>query len=576
MNPSIPELAEPSQRHPASDATMARGGWLATVTASRAVRLAALVVTCAVFSLAMIRDTVVPFDGIAFEQGDPRDSGQMVWNLWHVADSVLHGKNPFETNRLYYPIGANLAKHTLVSGFVPVTLLVRLLSGDSPLHPIYAFNILVWLSYTLLLLFSYLSLRALGFGVCVSLVPSIGYAFSDFYYLHASHLNLLAGFFMPLCALLVIRLCQAPCHSRAVLTALALASAAYFTEFFVSILFGFATFGLAMLIGKSTRQKIVALFRTLGRRTLVVSLLVFAGVLSPLLFEYARCHTLMPGATDYYSLSANLAGYVLPARQTTWLYGDLLLPLQQKVTTGFSGFEIFLGYPFLLCLIAGLVRPRTGYQAGLLFTGLMFLILSLGPHLKVFNQDLPVPLPYTWLMKVPPFDQNRCPVRFAAVAMFLFVPISAAGLSRILRTLERRLSKASSVVGWAVLLGWTVLETYSPAVLTHGHFHIPAKELAQLKPAPVTYLPLVEKPCAQSVLQTLHGYPMTNGCLARHSLEELVWAGELDRAFHEDLFHYVALLKQSRVENILVVDRVAPDKLQTLRSSGFNVVEVKR
>ena len=101
MNPSIPELAEPSQRHPASDATMARGGWLATVTASRAVRLAALVVTCAVFSLAMIRDTVVPFDGIAFEQGDPRDSGQMVWNLWHVADSVLHGKNPFETNRLY-------------------------------------------------------------------------------------------------------------------------------------------------------------------------------------------------------------------------------------------------------------------------------------------------------------------------------------------------------------------------------------------------------------------------------------------------------------------------------------------
>jgi hypothetical protein len=179
-------------------------------------------------------------------------------------------------------------------------------------------------------------------------------------------------------------------------------------------------------------------------------------------------------------------------------------------------------------------------------------------------------------MKVPPFDQNRCPVRFAAVAMFLFVPISAAGLSRILRTLERRLSKASSVVGWAVLLGWTVLETYSPAVLTHGHFHIPAKELAQLKPAPVTYLPLVEKPCAQSVLQTLHGYPMTNGCLARHSLEELVWAGELDRAFHEDLFHYVALLKQSRVENILVVDRVAPDKLQTLRSSGFNVVEVKR
>jgi hypothetical protein len=160
--------------------------------------------------------------------------------------------------------------------------------------------------------------------------------------------------------------------------------------------------------------------------------------------------------------------------------------------------------------------------------------------------------------------------------MFLFVPISAAGLSRILAWLERHFAKASSLAVWAAFLGWTVLETYSPVALTHGHFQIPAKELAQLGPGPVTYLPLVEKPCAQAVLQTLHGHPMTNGCLARHGSKELVWAGDLDRAFREDFSHYLALLNQSGVKNILVVDEVAPDKLQALRSSGFNVVKVNR
>jgi hypothetical protein len=500
----------------------------------------------------------------------------MVWNLWHVADSVLHAKNPFQTKRLYYPIGVNLAKHTLVSGFVPVTLLIRLLSGNHPLYPIYAFNLLVWLSYTLLLLLSYLTLRALGFGVCVSIVPAVGYAFSDFYYLHATHLNLLAGFFMPLCALLVIRLCQAPSRVRAVFAALALASAAYFTELFVSILLAIAVFGTAALVGKNTRPALLGLLRTLGRRTLIVGLLVFIGILSPLLYEYVRCDTLLPEAMDYYNVSANLAGYILPSRHTTWLYGDLLLPWQQKVTTGFGGFEIFLGYPFLLCFIVGLWRPRARYHTGLLVAGATFVVLSLGPFLKVFDQDLPIPLPYTWLMKIPPFDQNRCPVRMATVAMFLFVPISAAGLRRILAIFEKRFSKASGLAVWAAILGWTALETYSPAPVTHGHFQIPAEELAQLKPAPVTFLPLAEKPCAQAVLQTLHGYPMTNGCLARHAAGELVWAGELDRAFKNDLPHYIALLDHSGVQNIIVVDRVAPDKLQALRTSGFNVINFER
>ena len=533
--------------------------------------LPALAICCAAFSLVMVWDMVVPFDGLAYKDGDPHDSGQMTWNLWHVADSVLHARNPFETTRAYYPVGVNLAKHTLVSGFVPLTLLVRLFSGNGPLWPIYAFNIAVWLSYTMLLLFSYLTLRALGFGMAVSIVPAIGFAFSDFYYFHATHLNLLAGFFMPLCALLLIRLCRAPSRWRAIALAAAVAYSAYFTQLFISIVLALAIFGLVALVSRGMRLALLRLLQALGWRTLLASLLVFAGIIAPLCYEYVRCKTLLPPREDFYRLSANLAGYFVPARHTTWLYGDLLRPLQDRITTGWWGFEIFLGYPFLVCLVAGLFRPRR-YHVGLYVVALTFLVLSLGPYLKVLNHDVHIRLPYGWLMQFPPFNQERCPSRLSTVAMFACLPIAAAGLKRILGWVRRHLCRTASLAVWGVFLAWTVLETYSPATVTHGHFQIPTAALAQLGPGPVTYLPLAEKPCAQSVLQTLHGHRSTNGCLARHTPAELIWANDLDRSFREDLWHYIALLNQARVQNILVVSDVEAEKLRVLQATGFNVI----
>src|SRR4051794_5364136 len=44
------------------------------------------------------------------------DHGQMAWNLWHTAESVLAGRDPYVTDEVVYPIGAKLVTHTLVPG----------------------------------------------------------------------------------------------------------------------------------------------------------------------------------------------------------------------------------------------------------------------------------------------------------------------------------------------------------------------------------------------------------------------------------------------------------------------------
>jgi len=61
-------------------------------------------------------------------------------------------------------VGANLAHHTLVAGFFPVTFLVKHLSGGGALYPVYAYRLIAPLCFSLILFFSFLFLREIGFS----------------------------------------------------------------------------------------------------------------------------------------------------------------------------------------------------------------------------------------------------------------------------------------------------------------------------------------------------------------------------------------------------------------------------
>ncbi len=69
------------------------------------------------------------YPAVGFPRGLPeldRDVGQMIWNLWIVAESMWRGESPLETSMILHPVGANLSIHTLASGFFPITALVKL------------------------------------------------------------------------------------------------------------------------------------------------------------------------------------------------------------------------------------------------------------------------------------------------------------------------------------------------------------------------------------------------------------------------------------------------------------------
>src|SRR5436190_8389340 len=114
-----------------------------------------ILILCVLFTIGMIYNWIFPLGALLYTRGiDGNDCGQMVWNVWHANEAITHADNPYVTNLVYYPVGANLAHHTLAAGFFPVTLVVKLLSGGDPMYPLYAYRLIALISFTLILYFS--------------------------------------------------------------------------------------------------------------------------------------------------------------------------------------------------------------------------------------------------------------------------------------------------------------------------------------------------------------------------------------------------------------------------------------
>src|SRR5437660_6025681 len=170
----------------------------------------------------MIYHYVVPLDSVPFSGGiKGQDCYQMVWNLWAVNEAITSGRNPYKTELIYYPLEAELTHHSLAAGFFVLTFPVKLLSRRDPMYPFYAYRIAILLSFTLILYFSHLTLRELGFSGWAAAIPPVAYAFSAFYMEHLIHLNQIAGFFIPLTAFCLIRSYHTPSTGRLIASAVA-------------------------------------------------------------------------------------------------------------------------------------------------------------------------------------------------------------------------------------------------------------------------------------------------------------------------------------------------------------------
>ena len=483
-----------------------------------------ILVLCALFTLAMIYNWVFPLGALPYTRGiDGNDCGQMVWNIWHVNESLSSGHNPYFTDQVYFPVGANLAHHTLAAGFFPVTFLVKLFSGGDPLYPLYAYRLIALLCFTLILFFSFLFLREIGISRWGAATPAVAYSFSHFYMAHVMHINHLAGFLVPLTALLAVRVYRSAGRRSAgrnlILLALVAGVSVYFTEFSLYIYMATAFFFLALGLYASERSRIIERLQQAGALNIALAVAVFVLLFAPFGINLARDKVLKPPPEQSSIWSGNLAGFVIPDPERTPVYGRIFSALSKRVSVGVGGFEMFLGFALTIFAVVGVVKVRNRYVRISAAVAAVFLVLSLGATLKVFGTETHFPLPYALLMRLPPFDSGRTPVRFIVMGLFFLMIVAAAGIVWLQDTVSARSGARWSYGVMALMFLWTTAEVYQP-LARHRPF-TPPQQLERMAPGPVIELPLLAYDGFASLLQVFHHQPIATGYLARISQTQL-------------------------------------------------------
>jgi hypothetical protein len=452
------------------------------------------------------------------------DTSVNLWDLWWFRHALvdLH-QSPFQCQYIFYPYGANLWFHTL-----------------APLHGLLGLPLQSVLSLAatrnLLLLadlvgsgaFSYLLARHLGIGRAAAFLAGAIYAFSPaiFAHLYVGHFELLSTLWLPAGLLLFLRLTDstAPRWWEGTLLGLVFVGTAYTSQYYV--IFGVELLGLAAII-RWRRTARAAVLKALG----VGAVVALLGI-GPILWAFLGPDAPEPVRSTTEDFDANggdLAAFLVPSFTHTFLAKPLkglhdrvyLTPVDPdrrflrvnppQETTMFVGFSV-LG----LAVFALVRRRRAGAPVALPSAiALVFGILALGAHLKVFGIVTALPLPAGLLAKLPLLEFARAPGRHIVLVMLGMGILAGMGWQEIRR----------GAVRWGVL-GLLALE-YTAVPLPLLSTEMP-EVYHRLAHAPGTFA-ILEIPLGmrdglkslgkqdntQILAQTVHGHPIVTGVVSR-------------------------------------------------------------
>jgi hypothetical protein len=531
-----------------------------------------LALVCVSTTLLLLNTEVLPLGAVRAEDL-ASDYGLLTWNFWEVTESVLHGKSPYHTDLLFHPLGSNLAAHTLGPGFVPLGLAAKAARHGARDYPLSAHRAAILACFAAGMLLAFHALRGLGADTLPAVAAAVGWAFAAIWRLLVANPTLAAAcFLVPGATLLATRLVQAPSRRRAVALAAWLGAAVYFSEYFSAFLaLAVVVAVAAALPRRTTREALRGCLVVLRPRGLALAATAALVVALPFLLSWSRSEGRPPRARQMVVGGANLAGFVVPDPAVTPLYsGARVAALQARITRGRGP---FLGLPtLLLAAVGAAVAPRR-LRLVFLAVAVVFLLLSLGPRLKVFGTNTGVPLPYAALQQIPPFHMARDPQRLAVLGVWVLVSLAALGLT----ALGRRLSRGFHPWGGGALallaFAWWAAEGYKPGL--QPVFFSPPAPILRLPDGAVANLPLQLGDGLAMLLQVFHGRPIVTGYVSRTSERQFEHVSRLQGLLESDPRAFALALRAIGVAT-LVLEPGTPDEVaEALAGFGFTVVDLR-
>ncbi len=367
--------------------------------------------------------------------GDGRDGWQMVWNLWWVRYALEHGQNPFRTNLIFYPTGANLYLHALnaLNGFI--SLPIQYLAGNA----IPAYNFIVIFALASSGYGAFCLARFLWVDFAGAVFAGMAFGFSSYHFAHLlGHLNLISSEFIPFYILFFLKALhtQGKWLRQAFLAILTLGAGMLLELQYIFYLAIFSTLYLIYLSivwliekrfpGKSPRINL----KKIWLRALFVAgifLFITLPLTLPMFNEAQNNPNTVPNREDAI-YSADFLAYFYPSPFEPLWSGPLKQAIKPWTATliekvVFPGYSVYLLglLGFFLWLLSSkkpLESLETGggeiRKPGALFwlaVALVFIILSWGRRLHINGVELGPPLPAALIYKLPILNISQAPCR---------------------------------------------------------------------------------------------------------------------------------------------------------------------
>lgn len=368
--------------------------------------------------------------------GRGTDDPALTWNLWWMKYALFDlGAMPLYSSYIFYPIGVNLVAYTatFLNGVLALPLVLAF--GVIPAQNLYVLGALVLGGYGAFLLSREILSRlhsegGLSSDLAAGLAGAF-YAFGAWHlsYVAAGHFMLLSNQWLPLFALMLLRLERTRTRVRdGALAGLFFVCAAWTELTFVPFVTLLTAFYLLYLI-LARRRAFSRVWFTNFAAYVVVVVLGVAPLGWSLLQDTLRYgYYLAPGLGRVQIFSAELISFFLPSFQH-----PLLGAWSNAITTANTSYA-FIGWAALVLALVGLIVARHLPDARFLgLLALFFALVLLGPTLSVNGSSTGIPLPFALLRELPFVNANRYPVRFNVMLMLGLTPLVALGAAALMQ-----------------------------------------------------------------------------------------------------------------------------------------------
>jgi hypothetical protein len=504
---------------------------------------------------------------LMLDAGAGEDAYIFIWNIWWLKKALLDlTSNPYVTDFIFYPDGANLALHTFP---LPDTFLGMMLSFFRPGLDglVVGYNLVILVSFFLSALGTYLLVRKLTGSHEAAFVAGLVYAFTYYRFCNTVRLHALATEVLPFCVWALAGFIEEKKLRWGILMGVFSAVAFYSSkEYFLLLLAGL--FLAAIYYSIRDPRKIWTRPMLAPKLAAAASFILLSLPLIIALFS----HDLgagVRGTAHATVFSADVLDFLVPNPKHPW-FESWATVIERGFHGGVNGFGLTIPLVAVVLSIWAIVtgdRKRVWPWAGL---GIVLYLYSLGPVIRIGSYWTKIPSFYSGLTAVLPWlEISRTPMR-AIVGVHLVAAILVGYALAPRPKLSRRGLWATGIA--VVLL---VFETLSiPLRMTPVEVNPYYHQIA-MAPGEGAVLDLPPKDRSALLHQMVHGrkIPAVRRVYPRPPAESLIfWESSEFRNLLDTLF------RPERTEGFTEASRalVASNHRRLLTEFGFRWVTVDK